>query len=690
MPDELLAEARARAGRAPLAVRGAALLHIARVLTTHDRTEADRTLTDALAAIDTLPEDEREILRGEAAGLAATVSPARAFEIAETLTFERASVIEMMLFRMSDHGFRREAAAYLKESGIGTEFPFSAVTPTIGQSDDDEERRAVLRKSIQAMRERNPDPTRRSFRRRQFVETFTYFWPSLPSEEARAAIRDLIDGILAEPDGATRASFGAGSHQVRFSSTHDGDLFGILGPLRHLDPELAGFVVQRSRDLSAAAAKYPYGMESMTEAMTAEQAPPSAEQIAAACIDGISVGSRFIPISEAIRTEFAEAFDIALDHYDADIDPMRPNLVPQQCWPSAADFRNILYKAGVHEGAVAAKYLDRIPDPALRLFAQIELAAALAGLPQLGSRTMSTGRGSLRDIVRPQPQPPRGDLPANVPFLRALSTEKPRVSPSRQPHIVPAAAPVAEGPTGGNGSDFIDVRNASLKGMLSQLHEMPASRIEWASSVDANARFDFALVLPRPEPRTTMVGLLRDGIAAHFHLRVSVEDRVGEAWVLTAPNGIKARVLRTGAGTEGFAHFSISTSSFDISLDASAPVPEGMRLDQILGRQFDPSQVGPDRMFAEMRGQTTRHMAAMMSSGSFSGLNASLSIGDLCTIVEAGLDRPLVDETGLTGLYVINVETNASSAGEFLPVLAGRLGLVLSSAERTVPTLVIG
>jgi len=688
MSDELLADARASAGRASPAVKGAALLHIARVLTRHNRAEADRTLTDAFAAIDTLPEDEREILRGEAAVLAATVSPARAFEIAEALTFQRASVVEMMLCRMSDHAFRAEAAAYLKESGNETDFPFSAVTQAIGQSGDGEERRAVLRKSIQAMRDRK-EPTRQSFHRRQFVETFTHFWPSLPHEEARAAIRDVIDGILAEPDGSTRASFSAGSHQVRFSSSHDSDLFGILGPLRHLDPELAGFIVQRSGDLSAAATKYPYGMESMTEAMKAEQAPPSAEQIAAACVDGISVGRRFIPISEAIRTEFAAAFDVALDHYEADTDPVRPNLVPQQCWPSAADFRNILYKAGVYEGAVATRYLDRVPDPALRLFAQIELAAALAGLPQLGSRTMSTGAGSLRSMVRPQRQPSRGDRPANAPFLRELLTEKPRVFPSRQPQISPASAEAVEGPTGGNGPDFIDIRNASLKGMLSQLYEMPASRIEWASAVEAHARFDFALVLPQPEPRTTMTGLLRDGIAAHFDLRVSIENRVRDVWVLTAQNGIKARALRTEAGTEGFAKFSM-TSSFDNSVDASAPVPEGMRLHQILGREFDPTDVPPERMFAEMRRETTRQMTAMMSSGSLSGLNALLSIGDLCTIVEAGLDRPLIDETGLTGLYVINVETDASSASTFVHLLADRLGLVLSLAQRPVPTLVIG
>jgi hypothetical protein len=52
------------------------------------------------------------------------------------------------------------------------------------------------------------------------------------------------------------------------------------------------------------------------------------------------------------------------------------------------EFRNILYKAGQHEGRAAARYLDRIPDRDLRLFAQIELIAAIAALPQFSGLTI--------------------------------------------------------------------------------------------------------------------------------------------------------------------------------------------------------------------------------------------------------------------------------------------------------------
>lgn len=50
-------------------------------------------------------------------------------------------------------------------------------------------------------------------------------------------------------------------------------------------------------------------------------------------------------------------------------------------------------------GPAAARYLDRIPEPDLRLFAQIELCAALAGLPQLTGLT--TQHRSTCRIVSP-------------------------------------------------------------------------------------------------------------------------------------------------------------------------------------------------------------------------------------------------------------------------------------------------
>ena len=73
--------------------------------------------------------------------------------------------------------------------------------------------------------------------------------------------------------------------------------------------------------------------------------------------------------------------------YAEDTDAESPNASPRECWPSTQEFRNALFRAGKSYGRKASSYLDRIKDPDLRLFAEIDFIAALAGLPLFaGSR----------------------------------------------------------------------------------------------------------------------------------------------------------------------------------------------------------------------------------------------------------------------------------------------------------------
>ncbi len=300
-----------------------------------------------------------------------------------------------------------------------------------------------------------------------------------------------------EPDSRTNASFGSGSHTVRFSSTHEQLLFQLLGPLRHLDPDRAASIAGRYPQLSAAAEQFPYGQESMNEAARAERPPIPREPVEQP--QYIDVGRRLIPIPEAIRTEFEDAFRVAFGEDAADSDPEQINDAPQICWPSAFEFRKILYHAGRHEGRAATRYLDRIPDPALRLFAQIECAAALAGLPPLGGRTIARGRAGLQDMVRAWREgaprwlrmrtngcrrpilrcrsPGRLEDPASS--LRAISaSRRPRCRRTRGRREI-------------RGPIFVEVRNATLKAVVSTLHEVSEARIDWPSSLDPNARGRF-------------------------------------------------------------------------------------------------------------------------------------------------------------------------------------------------------
>jgi hypothetical protein len=79
--------------------------------------------------------------------------------------------------------------------------------------------------------------------------------------------------------------------------------------------------------------------------------------------------------------------------YARHADAAGPNPYPRECWPSAEDFRVILYAAGRYDGESGARLFDRIPDGVLRLFGEIEFAAGIAGLAQIGSITREQLRG---------------------------------------------------------------------------------------------------------------------------------------------------------------------------------------------------------------------------------------------------------------------------------------------------------
>ena len=146
--------------------------------------------------------------------------------------------------------------------------------------------------------------------------------------------------------------------------------------LQCLEPKLTQRILKDYPQLAAAAKRFPMGMQSVHEVV---------RKFDLARDDAMMIGhSEVMPMSEALATDFDVAFREAYDRYARDSDREDPNEAPKECWPSAWEFRNILFKAGQHQGLSAEKYLDRIPDPDLRLFAQIELCAAVEGLPQIG------------------------------------------------------------------------------------------------------------------------------------------------------------------------------------------------------------------------------------------------------------------------------------------------------------------
>jgi hypothetical protein len=58
--------------------------------------------------------------------------------------------------------------------------------------------------------------------------------------------------------------------------------------------------------------------------------------------DYAAVGGRLISITEALDTDFKDAFELAFRLYAADSASDSPNQAPRECWPSAWEFRNIV------------------------------------------------------------------------------------------------------------------------------------------------------------------------------------------------------------------------------------------------------------------------------------------------------------------------------------------------------------
>jgi hypothetical protein len=385
MAPELLAAMR-QAEQSEPSVRTAALLRIARVLAKSDQAEAERLLDRGLALLAELPEEERAAIAPQAMCLAACVAPDRAFALRATTTDPIGS--EKFLVDMVRHGHVAAAVDYLTQWSEDGEFPYHAAFETISCTKDNGTRGDILRSGLRACR--RADGTWHSFD--SVLQLFRLHWRSLPENEARDAVRSLVGIMRERPDERLNGSFGGPHGTVTFSSCHSSLLFALLGPLKRLDSELANAAIRENRELARAAEIYPFGHD-MAVDRPVEQ--PSAEALEQWPSDwtGFALGSQFFRIEDEKNGDFKNPFEYALRSYARDADPARPNPYPRECWPSAEDFRVILYAAGRYDRQSGARLLDRIPDAGLRLFAEIEFAAGIAGVGQIGSITREQLRG---------------------------------------------------------------------------------------------------------------------------------------------------------------------------------------------------------------------------------------------------------------------------------------------------------
>ena len=251
--------------------------------------------------------------------------------------------------------------------------------------------------------------------------------------------------------------------------------------------------------------------------------------------------------------------------------------------------------------------------------------------------------------------PPPPDLP-----------RKPDVVPSNDVYISPVAHP--SGRYTARMTDFWNCSGLRLREMLSDLYDLPESRIDLQAPIDDGDRYDFVLVPPRLESPETMRTLMQAGIAKHFGLQFHREVRTIDVCVMTAPNGVSG--LHAQGGGVG-------------ALSMDMEVPEGFE-----GLSEDEQRAFFERHLRERIGAVEGRRPGLAQPTGHVGASGDCTTEQLSRMLEGMLDRIVVDETGADGGFAIEISTNAGVDG-FLDALRDRLGILVARDRRDVEMLVV-
>ena len=404
MGEDLLADALAQAKNADIEVRAAALMRIARVQLKTAPEDARRTFEQGLDAARQLPPRQGNPLMSTARLVAAVVAPDLLDKIPSWDRARHHFEADRLARTMLDHGFIDRAADYvLAYQGDSGSFPFGVTGMLLYRLNDDGQKARLMRHAVQAWRA-SAEP------HSLFLPAFQQNWKVLPAGEARDVLHEIVRQTLENPEFSSQGTYDQ-EGKVRIDSGRENTFFQLLHVLRRLDPDLTERLIADHGQLAAAAIRFPNGMESVQQ-----EAQERVRRSGAACGSGggyIISGSRddmpyLKSMVAASRTgEFEAPLLHAMERFQRDAAPGDPNEALREFWPSTAQFRSILYRAGQRLGAGAAELLERVPDSGLRLFASIELAAVLAGLPELPGMQMeshpSRRRVAVSDVEQQRP-----------------------------------------------------------------------------------------------------------------------------------------------------------------------------------------------------------------------------------------------------------------------------------------------
>ncbi len=399
---KLIEDAIRQTESAPPAIAVPARFHIARVLTAWSNEEAKALLISAIQQLAELLRTERglDVLIREAYLLTAATAPALIENLPPLPTYLGRDQFQLVR-TMLNHDHAESACDYLLEMADSAEFPQFAVAMVLAHTLSEDRRLALARRSVAAwrnLRGKKRDHARPpAFElRSDFVRSFTSIWKILPEEEAGAVLRELVTEIRKEKDFPMTGNIDP-EGRIVFTSMRQYRLFELLEAIRELAPALMHSLLRPYPELAGAAKVFPFGERSVREAWERKAANRNPSEKRGRIVGGGSQEDFMFGhalLDSAKSKDFSQPLRMASRTLDSEL---KENGAPKECWASSQAFRQIFYSAGAVVGGEAQSYLESIQDSDIRMFSQIELAAALAGLPEYaGSRASRPKSQGLR------------------------------------------------------------------------------------------------------------------------------------------------------------------------------------------------------------------------------------------------------------------------------------------------------
>lgn len=242
-------------------------------------------------------------------------------------------------------------------------------------------------------------------------------------------------------------------------------------------------------------------------------------------------------------------------------------------------------------------------------------------------------------------------LPAGFPFGATAPTDRVRL------RVTPSRRERHEGPMIISTPQGVTAEGITLRELVAWSYRAEAKHVELPDGVNDRERYDTRLDLPGPQGWPALDRLMQDGLNRHFGITVTREVRPIDVFVLTATDG-PSPGRRAHDDDEGFGamYTAFSTPAFS---DLSEPL----------------SLEGPDW-------RNRLHSVGPI-------LLRATTIADFARWLEDVVGHQVIDNTGLTGTFDIDVKGELQGLEELRQALLEQLALALTRAQREMEVLVV-